>query len=169
MLASLVLAATLTADLPPLPSQVNDVIESNCVRCHSGDKPKGGLDLEVVLEDGADADLEDWRKIQLVLNSGEMPPEGEKAPTPGDREQAISNLQHWVRQLLEARPEDPGTVGARRLSRSELRKTLRDLTDIEIDVNRHLPADPSSDGFDNQGGALSLSPMIVERLFRIAE
>jgi len=169
LLAPLLLAATLTADLPPLPSQVNDLIESNCIRCHSGDKPKGGLDLEVVLEDGADANLEDWRKIQLVLNSGEMPPEGEKAPTPSDRGQAISNLQHWVRQLLEARPEDPGAVGARRLSRSELRETLRDLTGIDIDVNRHLPADPSSDGFDNQGGALSLSPMIVERLFRIAE
>ena len=169
MLAPLLLAATLTADLPPLPSQVNDVIESNCVRCHSGEKPKGGLDLKLVLEDGAEAEIDDWKEIVHVLSSGEMPPEDEPGPTAADRAQAISHLQQWSRRLLENRPENPGTVAARRLSRSELRKTLRDLTGIDIDVKRHLPADPSSDGFDNQGASLSLSPMIIERLFRIAE
>ncbi len=169
MLISLLLASVLPADLPPVPPAVNELLEASCFRCHSGEKPKGGLDLEIVVEDGAEAEIDDWRQIIHVLRSGEMPPEEEPGPTAEARATAISRLQQWSRKLLENRPENPGTVAAQRLSRNELRATLRDLTSIEIDVNRHLPADPSSDGFDNQGAALSLSPMVIERLFRIAE
>ena len=79
----------------------------------------------------------------------------------------ISTLRDWLQGILQSRPEVPGTVGPRRLGRSELQATIRDLTGVEVDVHRHLPADPSSDGFDNQGGALSTT--FIERLFRIAE
>ncbi|MEE2856012.1 MAG: DUF1592 domain-containing protein [Planctomycetota bacterium] len=151
----------------PVPQVVGDLLQSSCVECHSGEEPKGGLDLEVVLEDGATAPMEDWRLVHRVLTSGEMPPEDEPSPTSQERDAAILQLQDWMRQVLQSMPETPGAAVTRRLSRTELHNTIRDLTGFEMDIERHLPADPSSDGFDNQGG--SLSPTYIERLFRIAE
>ncbi|MDE0959378.1 MAG: DUF1592 domain-containing protein [Planctomycetota bacterium] len=150
-----------------VPEPISHWLQSHCTDCHSGKKPKGGIDLEVLIEDGASALLEDWRRIERVITSGEMPPEGEPAPTSQQRDVMISSLRDWLQEILQSRPELPGTVGPRRLGRSELRATILDLTGVEIDIQRHLPADPSSDGFDNQGGALSNT--FIERLFRIAE
>ncbi len=170
MIPTFTLALSLLVHSPvaqEVPPSVQQLLETHCIECHSEDKPKGGLDLTEVLEDGAEADLGDWRLIDRVVTSGEMPPEGEPAPTDSDRERMISDLQRWTRQILQAMPERPGTVSIRRLGRKELKRTIRDLTGVELDVRRHLPADPSSEGFDNQGGAFSID--FVERLFRIAE
>ena len=156
-----------SATTDPVPQVVGDLLQSSCIKCHSGEEPKGGLDLEVVLEDGATAPMEDWRLVHRVLTSGEMPPEDEPSPTTPVRDAAISQLRDWMRQVLQSMPEKPGAAVTRRLGRTELHNTLRDLTGFEIDIDRHLAADPSSDGFDNQGG--SLSPAYIERLFRIAE
>ena len=156
-----------SATTDPVPQVVGDLLQSSCIKCHSGEEPKGGLDLEVVLEDGATAPMEDWRLVHRVLTSGEMPPEDEPSPTSPVRDAAISQLRDWMRQVLQSMPEKPGAAVTRRLGRTELHNTLRDLTGFEIDIDRHLAADPSSDGFDNQGG--SLSPAYIERLFRIAE
>ncbi|MGE4618288.1 MAG: DUF1592 domain-containing protein [Planctomycetota bacterium] len=157
----------LAIDLPPVPAAIATLLETNCIECHSGEKPKAGLDLEIVLEDGPHAELEDWRLIERVISSGEMPPEDEPAPTSSLREEVTTQIQNWTREILRSLPEKPGSVATRRLSRTELRNSIRDLTGVEIDIHRHLPADPSSDGFDNQGG--SVSPTFIERLFRIAE
>ena len=165
LLWPLLLLPTMT--LAQAPEPISHWLKTHCTECHSGKKPKGGIDLEVVIEDGASALLQDWRQIERVITSGEMPPEDEPAPTSQEREVMISTLRNWLQGILQSRPEVPGTVGPRRLGRSELRATIRDLTGVEIDVDRHLPADPSSDGFDNQGGALSTT--FIERLFRIAE
>lgn len=156
-----------TMTLAQTPEPIALWLQTHCIDCHSGEKPKGGIDLEVVIEDGASALLEDWRQIERVITSGEMPPEDEPAPTSQEREVMISTLRDWLQGVLQSRVEVPGTVSPRRLGRSELQATIRDLTGVEIDVQRHLPADPSSDGFDNQGGTLSAT--FIERLFRIAE
>ena len=109
---SLLIHSPVATEVPP---SVQQLLENHCIECHSGEKPKGGLDLTEVLEDGAEADLGDWRLIDRVVTSGEMPPEGEAAPTDSDRERMISDLQRWTRQILQAMPERPGTVAIRRL------------------------------------------------------
>jgi len=59
---------------------------------------------------------------------------------------------------------EPGDeLPARRLSHFEYRNTLRDLLPhIEIPAF-NMPADPSSDGFDNDGEALVPSTLLIER------
>src|SRR5262249_34938220 len=49
-----------------------------------------------------------------------------------------------------------------RLNRTEYQNAVRDLLDVHIDSTQFLPADDSSRGFDNQAGALTLSPALLE-------
>ncbi|MAJ28836.1 hypothetical protein CBD41_05450 [bacterium TMED181] len=153
--------------ISPFPQGFVSALEAHCYRCHSGDQVKGGFDLEIVVEDGSDGDPADWLTLLNVLRSGEMPPADEIGPNPQQRHAMVEILDVWQRHQLALLPESPGSVPPRRLSRTELKRTLKDLTGIEIDVDRHLPADASSAGFDNQGG--HLSPGFVEQLFRIGE
>ncbi len=151
----------------PFPKAIIEPLQNHCFRCHSGEKLKGGLDLSEIIESGSDGDPADWQTLLNVLRSGEMPPADEPELSPAIRHDLVSFLDTWNRHQLALLPESPGSVPPRRLSRTELKRTLKDLTGVEIDVDRHLPADASSSGFDNQGG--HLSPGFIEQLFRIGE
>src|SRR5207302_3564558 len=49
-----------------------------------------------------------------------------------------------------------------RLNRSEYANAVRDLLALDVDVRTLLPADASSDGFDNIADALGVSPSLIE-------
>src|SRR5262249_22922430 len=79
-------------------------------------------------------------------------------------------------QMLQGRepprlPADVGTVGrpvAHRLNRIEYANTIRDLLDLEVDPEALLPPDEWTQGFDNIGGVLSMSPALLERYLSAA-
>ncbi len=60
------------------------------------------------------------------------------------------------------------TVVLRRLNRSEYRNTIRDLIGVDFDTSG-FPQDPPAGGFDNNGGALTLSPLHVEMYLQAAQ
>ena len=60
------------------------------------------------------------------------------------------------------------TLAIRRLTRTEYQNSIRDLLNIEFDVRSLLPADPSSDGFDNITVG-DLSPLALERYLTAAQ
>ena len=62
---------------------------------------------------------------------------------------------------------DPGTVTLRRLSRTEVDRSLRDLFHIDGPIAMQLPNDDVGNGFDNQADVLSLSPLHIEVLDNI--
>ena len=49
-----------------------------------------------------------------------------------------------------------------RLNRTEYANAIRDLLALDVDVSVLLPADASSDGFDNIADALSVSPSLIQ-------
>ena len=49
-----------------------------------------------------------------------------------------------------------------RLNRTEYANAIRDLLDLQIDVNTLLPSDDSARGFDNVAGSLTISPTLLE-------
>ena len=61
-----------------------------------------------------------------------------------------------------ARP-NPGSTGLHRLNRTEYANSIRDLLALDIDPTTLLPADDSSEGFDNIADALAISPALLER------
>lgn len=143
--------------------------EKHCQKCHVGDKPKGDFSIEVtrLKNDFADAATRaTWREIVNVLNSHEMPPEDEPQPTTEE----VSKVVDWataqtVRAELAKREQ---AVVLRRLNREEYRNTIRDLVGVDFDPTG-FPQDPSAGGFDNNGGALTISQLHLEQYLDAAQ
>ncbi|HQZ65895.1 MAG TPA: PSD1 and planctomycete cytochrome C domain-containing protein [Planctomycetaceae bacterium] len=85
-------------------SEVIEILESNCLKCHSGAEPKGGLDLtsrEAILKGGESGSTVDLAKpseslmLQAINYDGsEMPPTGQMSP------KQIASLTNWVKNGL---------------------------------------------------------------------
>jgi len=106
-----------------------------------------------------------WGEVVNVLNSHEMPPEDEPQPGADD----VAKVVDWITQQMvraELHRRDSAIV-LRRLNRTEYQNTIRDLIGIEFDVSR-FPQDPPTGGFDNNGGALTVSPLHMELYFDAA-
>ena len=133
-----------------------------CASCHAGDKPKGDFAtdskrLPANFNDPAVAGR--WKEVLRVLGSHEMPPKKSKQPPAKETSKVID----WVtRQLLESEAGKKGSsVTMRRLNREEYRNTIRDLAGVDFDPSG-FPQDPPAAGFDNNGGALTFSPLHAE-------
>ena len=145
-------------------------VKKYCASCHGARKKSGGLDLTRFATEG---DLLKARRPWLAalrnVRNGDMPPTGEKQPTGDERDAFIQAIRGVFRRADAREPRDPGRVTIRRLNRAEYNHTIRDLCQIEFEPAENFPADDPSHGFDNQGEALSLSPLLMERYLDAAE
>lgn len=158
---------------------VYPLIENYCSDCHNADTLKGDLDVEqfettaMVLES-----IAIWDRIALRIKNNEMPPRDEPKPT--TEEKAL--IQKWIEQIDRASLDCnhiaseqsvswyPGYVMSRRLNRAEYEYTLGDLLGIDIKVSHLFPADGSGgEGFDNNGSALFLSAIQLEKYLEAAD
>jgi mono/diheme cytochrome c family protein len=141
---------------------------AHCESCHAGDKPKGGLDLTAkgLANDFTDpATAAKWKEIVEALNGHTMPPKKEKQPDA----KAVAAVVDWIVEQstrAELAKRERGSI-LRRLNREEYRNTIRDLVGIDFDVSG-FPQDPPAGGFDNNGGALTMSPLHLETYLNAA-
>lgn len=140
----------------------------HCVRCHGPAEAEG----EFRVDTQVNADFVDvvikarWGEVINVLNSHEMPPEDEPQPT----QQSVAAVVDWITQQMarvELHRRDSAIV-LRRMNRAEYRNTIRDLVGVDFDPSR-FPQDPPTGGFDNNGGALTLSPLHLELYYQAAQ
>ena len=85
----------------------------------------------------------------------------------------MSAMTGYIERAFEradasAKP-DPGRMTAHRLNRNEYTNTIRDLLGVQFRADKDFPADDSSDGFDNIGDVLTVSPLLMERYMSAAE
>jgi hypothetical protein len=116
-----------------------------CTDCHSAAEREAGLVLE-------NPDLLDpatqrakWEAVVHKLQAGLMPPPGE--PRPSD--EAVASLVSYLETTLDASAPEPAGAPIRRLTRAAYGNAVRDLLGFPVDVQTLLPADITSDGFDN--------------------
>ena len=132
-----------------------------CLECHGPDLQEGDFRVDTGLTprmtDRATAGR--WHEVVNVLNSHEMPPEGSPQPDVAE----VATLVDWVTAEVKRadRVNRTTDIVIRRLNRAEYKNTIRDLFGIDFDVS-DFPEDASAGGFDNNGAALSVSPMHVE-------
>ena len=91
-----------------------------------------------------------------------MPPAGARRP---DR-QALDALAGAVEEALDraaAANPNPGRTPLHRMNRGEYANAIRDLLAVDVDAATLLPADDSSNGFDNIADVLGVSPALLER------
>ena len=107
-----------------------------------------------------------WERIVRKLRTRTMPPQDALRPEPA----TYDSFATWLASALDAAAEpNPGAPALRRLNRAEYANAIRDLLDLEVDVNALLPPDDSAFGFDNIGDLLVFSPTLLERYLSAAD
>ena len=107
-------------------------LEAYCFDCHDSGTAKGDLDLEqALLDKPLVRNRLLWENVTERIRSGDMPPR--KKPQPSEAERL--RLRAWLRQEIEQFPyekvRNPGYLQARRLTREENNRTIRDLIGLE--------------------------------------
>ncbi|MGI9177748.1 MAG: DUF1592 domain-containing protein [Pirellulales bacterium] len=147
---------------------------THCGACHGSGAEEGGLAIDVLLETRAETNAAQsasgrgpWLAVWHNLRAETMPPADEPRPSPADRQAMLDFVEQSVLGIDREDP-DPGRIVLRRLNRFEYASTVRDLTDLEIDVAAELPPDDTGYGFDTIGEVLSMSPLLVEKYMAAA-
>jgi mono/diheme cytochrome c family protein len=132
-----------------------------CIGCHNQRAKVAGLALDTLDLSKVGADAETWEKVIKKIRTGMMPPSGARRPERTALDGFATNLE----QRLD-RAADPNaalvTPALHRLNRTEYANAIRDLLGLDVDVNVLLPADGSSQGFDNLAEALAVSPSLIQ-------
>ena len=146
---------------------VQPFIQEHCVTCHGPEKEKGKLRLDTLANDFGDPLVASkWKEVVNSINGHEMPPEEEPQPA----SEAAATFVSWLEMEL-ARGEiakRSTRVVLRRMNRSEYDNTIRDLVGVGFQPSEKFPEDPPAGGFDNNGQALTMSPMQVELYYAAA-
>lgn len=171
-LAALLVAATATQ--PPtarvsaqspaagVASPDRPFVDRYCGGCHNERAKAGNLVLNT-LDVSRPADHADvWEKVVRKVRAGMMPPSGAPRPERAMLDAFAAKLETDLDRAAADRP-NPGSPALHRLNRTEYANAIRDLLAVEVDAATLLPADDSSEGFDNIASALGVSPALVER------
>jgi hypothetical protein len=105
-----------------------------------------------------------WVQIYDRISRGEMPPAKSPRPDPALQRTFLTTLGT---RLAAQHAAMKGTV-LRRLNRVEYQNTLNDLFGLNLDVINLLPEDSLAHGFDNQGEALGMSDVQMQRYLEAA-
>ena len=137
------------------------LVDRYCVSCHNEKLKTGGLALDIVDIDHPSQAPEVWEKVAHKLRTGDMPPTGRPRPEPATSKGLATWLETELDRAAAALP-NAGRVAPHRLNRTEYVNAVRDLLGLEIPVAL-LPIENATGGFDNIAGALTVSPLLLER------
>jgi mono/diheme cytochrome c family protein len=159
-------AASLVA-CTPSPQEVaaehGATVSRYCTDCHSLAEQEAGLVLENPDLMNAATQRAKWEAVVHKLQAGLMPPPGE--PRPDD--ETLTSLVSYLKTTLDETAPEPAGAPVRRLTRAAYGNAVRDLLGFPVDVETLLPADITSDGFDNVSDTLKTSPLLLERYLTV--
>ena len=132
-----------------------------CIGCHNQRAKVGGLALDTLDISRVGPAAETWEKVVKKIRTGMMPPSGTKRPERAALDRFATELEGRLDKAV-----DPTaalvTPALHRLNRTEYANAIRDLLALDVNVNTLLPADGSSQGFDNLAEALAVSPSLIQ-------
>ena len=151
----------------PAPEQ-NALFKQYCVTCHNDRAKAGGLSLASFDAAAATEHAEVAEKMIRKLRAGMMPPAGARRPEGRIVERPGLGTRDRASTRLPRSNPNPGRRPFQRLNRAEYAAAVRDLLDLDVDVEAYLPPDTISDGFDNVADAQGFSPTVLEGYLRAA-
>jgi len=137
-------------------------LDQYCVGCHNEKVKTAGLMLDRMDPAQVGNAPEKWEKVVRKLRAGMMPPAGATRPERAAIDAFTVKLESALDYAAAAKP-NPGNTIVHRLNRAEYANAVRDLIAVDVDADTLLPADDSSEGFDNIADALGVSPALLER------
>ena len=135
------------------------ILDKYCSGCHNSRVKAGSLELDKADYAAIGAHSELWEKVVKKLRTGTMPPPGSPRPDAAGYNSAAT----WIETKLDAAAPYAGRVVLHRLNRAEYANAIRDLLDLDVEINALLPPDDSAFGFDNVSEMLGVSPALQER------
>jgi hypothetical protein len=135
------------------------LLDRYCVACHNQRLKTANLLLDELDVTHLTGHAEIGERMVRKLRAGMMPPQGMPRPDAPTLEALITWLEHELDRGAVPNIESPGL---HRLNRVEYQNAIRDLLGLEIDATKFLPSDNSTHGFDNNAGALTMSPALME-------
>jgi mono/diheme cytochrome c family protein len=168
-----ILHASSTQDAPARPANESAanarvVVDRYCVTCHNQRTRTSDLALDGVDIASPASHGEIWEGVVRRLRTRSMPPQGMPRPDDATYDTLATYLETELDRAAAAKP-NPGRPIIRRLNRSEYANSVRDLLDVEVDVQALLPPDDSAFGFDNISDLLGTSPALLERYLVAAD
>ncbi|WP_165229688.1 DUF1592 domain-containing protein [Aquisphaera insulae] len=148
---------------------VRPLLQQHCLRCHGGEKPKGGVDLSKFGDEaGIRGDRDLWERVVDAVVERTMPPPGDRAgPNEDDRQRAAASIRA-ILDVTDGVP-DPGPSLIQRLTRRQYNNTIRDLLGVDTRPADAFPADGGGGaGFDNNASTLFVPPILMERYLAAA-
>ena len=148
---------------------LNSTINQYCLACHNdalstADVSFQNLDLADI---SRHAGLPE--KVLSQLRNRRMPPMEMPKPSEAVYSELVAWLEAEIDSLATAAPNPGRTDTFHRINRAEYANSVRDLLDIEVDVEELLPADDiDAYGFDNMADVLTVSPALMERYLSAA-
>ena len=147
----------------------NALVKQYCTGCHN-ERNKARV-AELSLADFDAARLDDHaatvEKMIRKLRAGMMPPPGARRPDAEALAAMVTAFEGRLDRAAALKP-NPGRRPFQRLNRAEYAAAARDLLAVEVDVDRYLPPDTISHGFDNVADAQNFSPALMEGYLRAA-
>lgn len=146
-------------------------LADHCYDCHSGSRPKGGLDIERLSRDFSDPTA--FRKFVSIhdrLASGEMPPPKSERPNQKESAAVVAWLDEQLFKADSLRLATAGRTRLRRMTVAEYENTLRDVLGLErLEVRGVFPADSMVGGFNKAATGLDISPPLLDAYSRAAD
>ena len=154
----------------PFQHTVLPFLKKHCVDCHTEGNAEGGVDLDRFSskEDSLKAS-KTWLRVWDALESGVMPPSTEPRPSLEVTRLVVDWIESDFLTALNSNVGQLASASIRRLNRQEYNNTIRDLLGINEDLAKDFPSDEISFGYDNNGSALSVSPIHIEKYLLAAE
>ena len=142
-----------------------------CLDCHDSQSAKGDIDLESALSRRPlvrDRSL--WENVAERIRNGDMPPRDKEQPHEKER----LRIRKWISNEVDlfdySQVRVPGYVPARRLSREEYNRTIRDLIGLDLRPADQFPMDfTGTSGFSNSANTLFLHTAHLDRYMSAAE
>ncbi len=160
--------AAFAADEAGHAARIAPFLRTHCLRCHGPQEQKAGFRIDEDLPNNflSRSAVEKWSEVLNMLNTAEMPPEGEPRPPQAEAEA----VAEWIEteRLRAERSSGGHRPVLRRLNREEYNNTIRDLIGIDLELVEDFPEDPPVAGFDNNGSALTISPFHLELYLKTA-
>jgi hypothetical protein len=159
--AVIIVLAVAPGDAQQAAPQKPAVLNQYCITCHNQRLKTGGLMLDAMDLERVGKDPAAWEKVVRKVRTGMMPPSGARRPERALLDAFASDLESRLdRAAVPGASLDAPTL--HRLNRTEYANAVRDLLALDVDAATLLPADASSEGFDNIADALGVSPSLIE-------
>ncbi|MFM2126223.1 MAG: hypothetical protein RL328_2674 [Acidobacteriota bacterium] len=139
----------------------NATMKRYCVGCHNDTAKAGNLTLASVDLAKINQNAELGEKLITKLRAGMMPPIGLPRPDAKASDGMASAIERELNAAAAAHP-NLTAPGVHRLNRAEYANAVLALTGVTVDPASLLPVDDAVFGFDNNAGALTSSPALVE-------